>query len=244
MNTTIARRALVFAVLTLLGTSYATRSDQGEQDETIAGLGLGLLSSEMRLAATGGVFEYDGSRQAERTGTKAREIADSEASGATADETVGEVGHRHLQDLLGDWKIDIWVRAVDGQRTTASGTARVTQADENSVRIQYRDIATADDTGKLQGHAVISYNPGREFELESSFDTTDEVGKFVGEYLANRNAYYFYLMSKTGEPVNGVMHSIVRVKLRISSPALWVAETYTFVEGEEVQVQSYRFSRS
>jgi hypothetical protein len=30
---------------------------------------------------------------------------------------------------------------------------------------------------------------------------------------------------------------------RIVSPSLWIAETYTFIEGVEEKVQTYRFTR-
>jgi hypothetical protein len=31
--------------------------------------------------------------------------------------------------------------------------------------------------------------------------------------------------------------------MRIVSPSLWIAETYTFIEGVEEKVQTYRFTR-
>jgi hypothetical protein len=35
----------------------------------------------------------------------------------------------------------------------------------------------------------------------------------------------------------------VRIEIRILSPSMWVAETCTHIDGQEIQVQSYRFTR-
>ena len=56
--------------------------------------------------------------------------------------------------------------------------------------------------------------------------------------------YNFYLIgSSGGETMTGVMRSSVRVEVRSSGPELWVADTYSYVNGKDTQVQSYRFTR-
>ena len=137
-------------------------------------------------------------------------IADSISSGKSSDatpgETVGDVGNRHLADLRGDWKVDVWVLDEDGGKIQAEGRAKGIAAGDHGTRILYNDI-------KLE---------------------------------ADKNVYDFFLTG-TAEPemiTPGMIRSMLRVEIRVSSPAMWVAEAYTHIDGKEVQVQSYRFTRS
>ena len=79
----------------------------------------------------------------------------------------------------------------------------------------------------------------------SGSKSSDETLYFVGEYLADKNVYDFYLTG-TAEPemiTPGMIRSMLRVEIRVSSPAMWVADAFTHIDGKEVQVQSYRFTR-
>jgi len=83
-------------------------------------------------------------------------------------------------------------------------------------------------------------------DSNSSGKSSDETLYFVGEYLADKNTYDFFLTG-TAEPemiTPGMIRSMLRVEIRVSSPSMWVAEAYTHIDGKEVQVQSYHFTRS
>ena len=129
------------------------------------------------------------------------------------------MGARHLKDLQGNWKIDIWVLNREGKRTQASGLAQGIAAGDNGTRLLYREIKT---------------------------EGFDEVLNGVGEYLVDKNSYNFYLTTGEGEEMvsGGILRSGVRVELRIASPVMFIADTYTLIDGKEVQVQSYRFTKS
>ena len=92
---------------------------------------------------------------------------------------------------------------------------------------------------------LLSYEPSKGFFLETSFSFSDEVIEAVGEYLVNRNAYYFYPTSyTTGEMAQGgVLRPAVRLEIRVTSPMIWVAEAYTHINGRETLVQTFRFTR-
>ena len=48
-----------------------------------------------------------------------------------------------------------------------------------------------------------------------------------------------------GEMISGgIVRSAVRLEIRIAGPSMWIADTYTHIDGKEVQVQSYRFVKS
>ncbi|HXV75156.1 MAG TPA: hypothetical protein VD788_02480 [Candidatus Polarisedimenticolaceae bacterium] len=246
-----ARWALVCVVSSLAGAvagpivvapawRQATTTVSGDARGAL-GVELGVLAGTIAAKAAGGVYEYDRSRRHERTETLATDIAGSSGSGAEAGETVGDVGYRHFADLLGDWKLEIWATTSTDRRISATGSARASPAGDRAVRIRYGGIEAEGLDRSIDGYTLLSYLPGRGFDLENSFDTLDRPRRFVGEYLVNQNAYTFYPIDDRSATI---VRSRVRVDLRISSPKLWVVETYTLIDGKEVQVQSYRFSRT
>ena len=91
---------------------------------------------------------------------------------------------------------------------------------------------------------MVTYSPDSGFVIENQFTGIQGTRRFVGEYIPADNAYNFY-PSQTidGETVTGVIRSNVRIQLRASSPNLVVAESFAMVDGKEVQLQQYRFTR-
>ena len=160
--------------------------------------------------------------------------------------TVGDVGRNRLQNFVGDWDLASWSLATDGSKLAGTGTAKGLAADQNAVRIVITDFNAPDFPDATGGgNVLLSYQPGKGFSLESDFAFTEEVLRFVGEYRADSGVYNFYLIgSSGGETATGVMRSSVRVEVRSSGPALWVADTFSFVDGKETQIQSYRFTRN
>ena len=159
--------------------------------------------------------------------------------------TVGDVGRNGLKNLVGDWDLATWSLATDGSRLAGTGSATVLAADQNAVRIVITDFNAPDFPEATGGaNVLLSYQPGRGFSLESDFAFSDEVLRFVGEYRADSGIYNFYLVGASGgETMTGVIRSSVRVEIRSSGSALWVADTFSYVDGKETQVQSYRFTR-
>jgi len=63
--------------------------------------------------------------------------------------------------------------------------------------------------------------------------------------MADTDKFNFYLvgMDTGSETPTGVLRSSLRVEIRGSGSALWVVETYAYLDGEEKQIQSFQFSR-
>jgi len=224
----------------------------GAAGGALLGLTMGALTGDAKLAAAGAVtgaavggasgamYEYDQSREDNRTKMMADAIG-----GAKKGETVDQAGTRHLQDFLGDWKMDIWVLGADGKRITATGEAKGIMESSGTTKVTYHDIKAAGYDGTYAGYSLIHYDPAQGFSLENNFSNSPEVLKFVGEYMPEKNSYNYYLTTHTeGKTVTGIVRSNVRLVIRIASPNLWFAETYTLVDGKEVQIQSYRFTKS
>lgn len=227
------------------------------------GLAMGAATGDAGIAAAGAVagaaagagagamYEYDQGKQDDRTQMLADAIASKDSGGgAPADvqpkETVGDVGARHLKDLHGSWKMDIWVLGAEGKRVQATGLAQGIAAGDAGTRLILRDIKTEGFDEVLSGYALLTYDPGQGFFMESSFSNSAAPLNAVGEYLVDKNTYVFYLTTGEGEEMvsGGIIRSGARMEVRIASPAMFIADTYTLIDGEEVQVQSYRFTKA
>ena len=267
--TRAARTMLVVFVVVLMAALGSAQEDQTRKEKrqgrrkgatggAVVGLALGALAGDAELAlkgaaagavvggVSGAMYDYDQSRQDDRTMMMADAIAGSKSGDVATGETVGDVGKRHFEDLAGEWKLDIFFVGAEGERKTAVGSARGLAAGDNAVRVLYQNITTEGYDGVVSGYSLLRYEPGQGFFLENSFSSvSDEVLELVGEYLVDKNAYNFYLINPTdGEMVaGGILRSNVRVELRIVGSSLWVAETFTLIEGREEKVQSYRFTR-
>ena len=229
--------------------------------------GAGAVSGAM----AGGMYMYDQSRQDDRTQMLAdaistnRQPAAQETASAPAPAqpgtrtvqqgpsvqnnqpqvTVGDVGQSRLQNFVGDWDLDTWSLTANGDRLSGTGKAKGFSAGANATRVVITDFTAPDFPDAVGGGTImLSYQPGQGFFLESEFAFSEETLKFVGEYMPDSGTYNFYLLSGSGgETATGVIRSSVRVEVRSSGAALWIADTYSYVDGQETQIQSYRFTR-
>lgn len=198
----------------------------------------GAAAGAMAGAAAGGMYMYDQSRDDRRT----EMLADS-IGGARKGETADDAGKRHLDDFLGDWKLDIWALDAQGNKITATGEAKGVLVSKEAARIDYTEI-TAAGYEPISGTSLLTYSQDKGFVLENNFSVTSGARAYAGEYLPAKNAYNFYPSTgKEGETITGVIRSNVRIEMRVSGSNLIVAETYTLQDGKEVMMQSYRFTK-
>jgi hypothetical protein len=139
----------------------------------------------------------------------------------------------------------VWSLATDGSKLEGRGAATGTPMGDNATQIMITEFASAafpEATGG--GRLLISHVPERGFTLESEFKFSDELLKFSGQYDAATGRYTFYLIvGSGGETATGIRRSSVRVEIRSLDIDTWVAEAYASVDGQSIQVQSYRFAR-
>ena len=224
---------------------------RGDRDGVVAGaafgLALGVVSGEPGMAAAGAamgatagaMYEYDQSKEDRRT----KMLADS-IGGAQKGETADDAGKRHLTDFLGDWNLSIWAMNAEGNKVTATGKAKIVMQSKEVLQIEYTDIESPGYDQKVTGSSVLNYSSSSGFMIENKFSNLSDVRKYVGEFVPEKNTYNFYPTNNKEETgVMGVIRSNVRIELRVSGTNLAVAETYTMLEGNEVQVQSYRFTK-
>jgi len=234
------------------GESAKKGAKYGAAGGALLGLAMGATTGSSKIAAAGAaagavagagagaMYEYDQSRQDRRTQT----LADS-IGGAKKGETADDAGKRHLDDFIGEWNLDIWVLAEDGKKITAKGKAKGVLEAKTKARIDYQEIRVDGYDDIVTGFSILDYDGESGFSLENTFSVSNETLKFVGEYIPQNNAYNYYLSGANGgKTMTGIVRSNVRVEVRISGSNLWVAETYTMVDGKEVKIQSYRFTKT
>lgn len=233
------------------GESARRGAKYGAMGGAALGLGLGALTGDASFAAAGAaagamagagagaMYEYDQHRDDNRT----KMLADS-IGGAKAGETVDDAGKRHLEDFIGQWNINIWALQPDGNRVTATGTAKAVMNSRTTVTITYDEIEATGSEDDIEGTFVFEYDPDNGFALTNEIEDSGEKLTFVGEYIPDGNKYNFYLTSGDGGTMaGGQTRSNMRLEIRVSGQNMWVAETFTLIDGKEVQAQSYRFTR-
>lgn len=206
----------------------------GDAKFAVAGAAVGAAAG----AAAGGMYMYDQSRDDRRTQT----LADS-IGGAKKGETADEAGERHLADFTGDWKLAIWYLNAEGNRVTANGDATASLTNKDKLQLVYKNIKSEVFDQVYTGTSNLTYSKEKGFSLDSTFSTTQATRTFVGEYVPANNEYNFYpSQTADGKDATGIIRTNIRIVLTASGN-LAVAKTFSLVDGKEVQIQQYTFTR-
>lgn len=169
-----------------------------------------------------------------------------QASASTQDGPTAEGrGRIGLRNFAGDWNLDMWSLATDGSKLEGRGIATGTVMDDSATQIVITEfVAAAFPEATGGGRLTISHVPEQGFMLESEFAHSDELLRFSGQYDAATGRYTFRLfVGSGGETATGIRRSSVRVEIRSLDIETWVAEAYAIVDGQSIQIQSYRFTR-
>jgi hypothetical protein len=174
-------------------------------------------------------------------GATAPQAAAAARSGPSAEDR----GRISLRNFNGDWNLEMWSLASDFSKLRGNGTATGTSMGGSATRINITEFSAAffpEATGG--GRMLISHVPEQGFTLESEFKFSGELLRFSGQYDEVTGRYIFHLSDGSGgETATGMPRSSVRVEIRSLDLETWVAETYSSVDGQSIQVQSYRFTR-
>jgi hypothetical protein len=164
---------------------------------------------------------------------------------AQAGSTAEDRGRISLRNFRGDWNLDMWSLATDFNKLEGRGAATGTPMGDNATQIIITEFASAAFPAATGGGRIlISYVPERGFTLESEFKYSGELLKFSGQYDEVTGRYIFHqFIGSGGETATGMPRSSVRVEIRSLDFETWVANTYSSVSGQSIQVQSYRFTR-
>ena len=97
---------------------------------------------------------------------------------------------------------------------------------------------------QLTGHSQISYDPEAGYQLLNVYTTTEEDQRWVGERASGDERYNFYYVGSSASGTLGNARRDTRVELRFVGQDVFLVDTWVQTDKGEVQVQSYRFTRS
>lgn len=165
--------------------------------------------------------------------------------GPSAGVTAVDRGRIGFRNFIGDWDLEMWSLDTDGNKQEGRGLATGTAEGENATRIIITEFqADAFPAATGGGQILFSYEPEKGFFLVSNFKHSGEVLRFTGQYQSDTGLYVFYLFgAPAGQIATGIVRSSVRVEVRSLDTASWVADTFSSVSGQTINVQSYRFTR-
>ena len=238
-------------MIALLVTGCATKQEDesvsrgakvGAGGGALLGLAMGAMTGDARIAAAGmavgagvgagagAMHELENTRKTQRT----QIMADAIAGKNSTPEAISH-GSDLLQEMLGEWNINAWAIVEDNKRVNGSGVAKGIMTSKSSITMNITDIDFPGMAEDMTGFATFTFDDKKGYTLEVGSSTRANKQKYIGEYIKKDDVYHFYATEKD--------RSGVRLQLRSASESMWSIETYVFIDGKEVQTQSYRFMR-
>jgi len=251
MNNQYIKMISAMIMIALLVTGCATKQEEesvsrgakaGAAGGALLGLAMGAMTGDARMAAAGmavgagvgagagAMHELENTRKTQRTQIMADAIAGKNAT----PEAVSH-GSELLQNMLGKWNINAWAVVEDNKRVNGSGVAQGVMTSKSSITLNITDIDFPGMAEDMTGLATFTFDDKNGYTLKVGSSTRAEAQEYIGEYIRKDDVYNFYATEKG--------RSGVRLQLRSTSESMWSLETYVFMDGKEVQTQSYRFMR-
>ena len=147
---------------------------------------------------------------------------------------------------MGTWNSTIWGLDAEGNRVTATATWSGSLASTRAVRLNLVDfdVENVDGRNEVSGYCQLSYDPASGYELLNVFSATPEDQRWVGERLVGEERYNFYYVGTSDTGTLGNARRDTRMEMRFVGQDVFLIDTYVQTANGEVQIQSYRFTRS
>lgn len=243
--------SLVSACATEGGKEAGKGARWGAAGGAVLGLALGAATGDktMMLAgaatgaavggASGAMYEYGQHRDDKRNKTLADAIADSKSNAGA-----GVAASNPLESFIGEWNVNAWGLMSDGKKITATGHSKGVLTAKDKAKVDYFDIKADGYKQTLSSSAIIHFDKNDGLTLTTYGPDNKVDAKFVGEYIAEKKKFNFYLTSsQSNNTVTGTLKSDIRMEVRVAGANLWIVETYTLLDGKDTQIQPYRFSK-
>lgn len=227
----------------------------GAAGGAIMGLALGAVTGDATLAAQGAVAgaavggaagaaaDYRNDREDYRNENANRNININAPSGVTGQQAATPQRWDRLDDLTGNWQLDISVIGQGGKTIDASGKATGTLASTTAAQFDIKVNTVSGTSQTMSGVAGLSYTPEQGYGLTTNFEGSDPL-TFSGEFQANEQRYNFYPVGANGQTYSGDERNRMRIEMRFAGKSVIIFETYVPIDGKETKVQTYRLTRS
>ncbi|PKG56311.1 hypothetical protein CXF83_20345 [Shewanella sp. Choline-02u-19] len=147
-----------------------------------------------------------------------------------------------LDTFSGQWQVNIWALDSQGKRVEATGVAQGGLSKTTAATLSVENLAVSGVKQDLTGQVELSYSPELGYQLQTDFNGNKKLN-FSGEYQPQLQRYNYYPVGVNGQTYSGNERSQMRIELRFAGKDVFLVDSYAVVDGQEVQIQSYRFTR-
>ncbi|QLE86968.1 hypothetical protein FLM48_18965 [Shewanella sp. Scap07] len=258
IKTSLFTSILIFGLSGCASTGDSETSEHrglktGAAGGALVGLALGAAAGDAGLAAKGAMVgaatgaaagaaaDYHNDREDYRNENASKNI---NINGLPAQNQTASAAQtwQALDNFSGQWRVNIWAMDGNGERIEATGKASGSLAKTTAAQLQVDDLLVNGKAHNVNGQVQLSYTPESGYKLMTSFDNNPDM-HFAGEFNQATARYQYYPVKVAGSTLNGQARENMRIELRFAGSDIILVDTYTQVKGEDVQIQSYRFTR-
>ncbi|MBL4912879.1 hypothetical protein JMA39_06975 [Shewanella schlegeliana] len=147
-----------------------------------------------------------------------------------------------LDDFSGEWQVNIWAVNSDGERIEATAQAQGNLIRTTATELSIKALNVNGVDQAIAGNVELAYTPDMGYSLQTEFNGNDKL-RFTGEFQSQQQRYNYYPVGVNGQTYSGDDRSKLRLELRFAGKDVFLVDTFSVVNGQEVQIQSYRFTR-
>lgn len=147
-----------------------------------------------------------------------------------------------LDDFSGEWQVNIWAVNPDGERIEATAQAAGNLVRTTATQLSIKALNVDGVDQPIAGNVELAYTVESGYSLQTEFNGNEKL-RFAGEFQSQQQRYSYYPVGVNGQTYSGDERSKLRLELRFAGKDVFLVDTFSVVNGQEVQIQSYRFTR-
>ncbi|GIU47852.1 MULTISPECIES: hypothetical protein [Shewanella] len=146
-----------------------------------------------------------------------------------------------LDHFSGEWQVNIWALNDEGNRVEASASANGALLKTTKTQLSVDNVQMNGEVQSLSGKVDLAFSPEDGYQIMTEFNGNENM-RFVGE-VDDQGRYSYYPVGVNGSTYSGNERSTMRLELRFVGKDVFLVDSFIQSKGEEVQIQSYRFTR-
>ncbi|MCC2521169.1 hypothetical protein [Vibrio coralliilyticus] len=219
---------------------------QGAAGGALLGLTLGALTGDAELAmkgavaggVAGGVTGASADIQNNREGIRSESRDQAIANIANGNNDSSQTQNwEQLDNFVGNWNVNI-----QNHHQELSGVEPI-NAEGKLARTTQADVTLVNDQG-INFTAEFSFTPEAGYQLNLVNNAKSVAVNFAGEFQPQANRYNFYPTNVSDVIYEGVNSADIHVELGFAGHNIWTIDSYAFIDGQQTNLQTFRFTRT